>query len=114
MKLEKAIAVYGAIGFQFQGEPSIADANPQVRGQYRVGQLQLLTSGLQFTLIDFKGVERKTKPAGIKDPGSTRIPRRVADIDAAIAVFSKAGGAFISTGGKPVDLPAGADTLKAA
>jgi catechol 2,3-dioxygenase-like lactoylglutathione lyase family enzyme len=150
--LEKAIAFYGAIGFQFHGEPSTADANPQLRamvvvqdpagrfteivqpeklteaqaaatgnvvgvrvrfkvgdvesalklyrdtlgfheltplgqysgdagvldalgltsGQYRVGQLQVPASGLQFTLIDFKGVERKTKLAGIKDPGSTR------------------------------------------
>jgi hypothetical protein len=81
-------------------------------GQYRVGQLQVPTSGLQFTLIDFKGVERKTKLAGIKDPGSTRIQLRVADIDAAVAVLGKAGGAFISTGGKPLDLPAGANTLR--
>jgi hypothetical protein len=27
-------------------------------------------------------------------------------------VVNKAGGAFISTGGKPLDLPAGANTLK--
>ncbi|HWN40302.1 MAG TPA: glyoxalase, partial [Gammaproteobacteria bacterium] len=37
---------------------------------------------------------------------------RVADIDAAAAAIIKAGGTFISTGGKPLDLPAGNGTLK--
>jgi hypothetical protein len=37
---------------------------------------------------------------------------RVADIDAAVTALGKAGGAFISTGGKPLDLPAGPNTLK--
>ena len=91
---------------------AVLDALGLSGGQYRVGQLQVPTSGLQFTLIDFKGVERKTKLAGIKDPGSTRIQLRVADIDAAVAALGKAGGAFISTGGKPLDLPAGANTLR--
>jgi len=97
---------------QYSGDAAVLDALGLGGGQYRVGQLEVPTSGLQFTLIDFKGVERKTKLAAIKDPGSTRIQLRVADIDAAVAVFGKAGGAFISTGGKPVDLPAGANTLK--
>src|SRR5262249_16077066 len=78
----------------------------------RVGQLQVPGSGLQFTLIDFKGVERKTKLAGIQDPGCTRIQLRVADIDAAVAELGKSGGAFISTGGNSLDLPARANTIK--
>jgi catechol 2,3-dioxygenase-like lactoylglutathione lyase family enzyme len=97
---------------QYAGDTAVLDALGLNAGQYRVGQLQVPTSGLQFTLIDFKGVERKTKPAGIQDAGSTRIQVRVADIDAAVAALVKAGGAFISTGGKPLDLPAGANTLK--
>src|SRR5205814_8474037 len=36
--LEKAIAFYGAIGFQFQGEPSTADANPQLRAMFEIGR----------------------------------------------------------------------------
>jgi hypothetical protein len=97
---------------QYGGDAAVLDALGLGCGRYRVGQLQVPTSGLQFTLIEFKGVERKTKLAGIKDPGSTRIQLRVADIDAAVAVLGKAGGAFISTGGKPLDLPAGANTLR--
>jgi predicted enzyme related to lactoylglutathione lyase len=97
---------------QYSGDAAVLDALGLSRGQYRVGQLQVPTSGLQFTLIDFTGVERKTKVAGIKDPGSTRIQLRVADIDMAVAALGKAGGMFVSTGGKPLDLPAGANTLK--
>src|SRR5262245_42264020 len=39
--LEKAIAFYGAIGFQFQGEPSTADANPQLRAMFGLPESRL-------------------------------------------------------------------------
>jgi catechol 2,3-dioxygenase-like lactoylglutathione lyase family enzyme len=119
--VESALKLYrDSLGFhelaaigQFSSDAAVLDALGLSGGQYRVGQLQVPASGLQFTLIDFRGVERKTKVAGIKDPGSTRIQLRVADIDGAVAALAKAGGTFISTGGKPLDLPAGANTLKA-
>src|SRR5207249_10798478 len=38
--LDQAIAFYGAIGFQFQGEPSTADANPQLRSEEHTSELQ--------------------------------------------------------------------------
>lgn len=118
--VESSLKLYrDALGFrelaplgQYSGDAAVLDVLGLSGGQYRVGQLQVPASGLQFTLIDFRGVERKTMLAGIKDPGSTRIQLRVADIDAAVATLVKAGGAFISTGGKPLDLPAGANTLK--
>jgi catechol 2,3-dioxygenase-like lactoylglutathione lyase family enzyme len=118
--VESALKLYrDALGFheiapvgQYNGDAAVLDALGLSAGQYRVGQLQVPASGLEFTLIDFKDIERKTRLAGIKDPGSTRIQLRVADIDAAVAALGKAGGAFISTGGKPLDLPAGANSLK--
>src|SRR5262249_48626600 len=39
--LEKAIAFYGAIGFQFQGEPSTADTNPQLRAMFGLPDARL-------------------------------------------------------------------------
>ena len=48
----------------------------------------------------------------IGDPGATRIQLRVADIDAAAAALVEVGGTFVSTGGKPLDLPAGNRSLK--
>ena len=100
-----------AVG-EYRGDAAVLDALGLSGGQYRVGQLEVPTSGLQFTLIDFKGVDRKTVRSSIQDPGSTRIQLRVKDIDAAVAALSKAGGAFVSTGGKPLDLPAAQGTLK--
>jgi hypothetical protein len=38
---------------------------------------------------------------------------RGADVDAAVAALTQAGGTFISTGGKPLDVPVGDATLKA-
>jgi predicted enzyme related to lactoylglutathione lyase len=97
---------------EFGGDAAVLDVLGLKGGQYRVHQLQVPTSGLQFTLIDFRGVERKTVRAGVEDPGSTRIQLRVSDIEAAVAALGKAGGEFVSTGGKPLDLPAGQGTIK--
>jgi catechol 2,3-dioxygenase-like lactoylglutathione lyase family enzyme len=118
--VESSLKLYrDALGFhelapigQFGGTAAVLDVLGLSEGQYRVGQLQVPTTGLQFTLIDFKGVDRQKKLAGIEDPGSTRIQLRVADIDAAVAALGKFGGTFVSTGGKPLDLPAGQGVIK--
>src|SRR5262249_43395832 len=55
--LEKAIAFYGAIGFQFQGEPANADANPQLRAmfglpdarlRYQIGRAPSIAGGVEI------------------------------------------------------------------
>ena len=83
-------------------------------GQYRAAMLQVPTTGLMFELMDFKDVDRKTVHGRIQDPGSTRMQLQVRDVDAAIAALKQAGGAVQSTGGKSMDLPAGANTIKVA
>jgi len=80
--------------------------------QYRLARLTVPTSGLPFELIEWKGARPPAKPANLADPGSTRIQLRVANIDDAVAELVKAGGTFISTGGKPLDLPTANATLK--
>jgi catechol 2,3-dioxygenase-like lactoylglutathione lyase family enzyme len=98
---------------QYRDDAAVLDVLGLSGGQYRVGTLEVPTSGLQFTLIDFRGVERRTTRTGIEAPGSTRIQLRVANIDAAVAAVSNAGGAFVSTGGRPLELPAGQGVIKA-
>jgi catechol 2,3-dioxygenase-like lactoylglutathione lyase family enzyme len=84
-------------------------------GQYRVGMLEVPTSGLIFELIDFKGIDRTTIRGNIQDPGSTRIQLQVRDVDAAIDALKRHGGAVVSTGGTTVNLPGrGGATTKAA
>ena len=83
-------------------------------GQYRVGLLQVPTSGLVFEVMDMKGVERRNVEGRIQDPGSTRIQLQVSNVDAAIAAFAKFGGKVVSTGGRSLDLPVGDNKLKVA
>lgn len=102
----------GPIG-EYRNEPVVLDALGLSGGQYRVATLEVPNSGLQFTFIDFRGIDRQTRSARIADPGSTRTQLRVANVDAAAAALVKAGGAFVSTGGRPLDLPGGRAVLKA-
>lgn len=80
---------------------------------YRYAELIVPGSGLVLELIEFKDMRRRAARARLQDPNSTRIQLRVADIDAAAAAVVQAGGTFVSTGGKPVELPAGNSTLRA-
>ena len=117
----KAMSLYDALGLKVlraPGEPSgdaaVLGALGVDGGKYRVGLLQVPTSGFELRFIEFSGVDKKTVQGRIQDPGSTRMQLRVRDIDAAIAVFKRFGAEVVSTGGKPLDLPAGNNTLKVA
>jgi len=118
----EAMSLYGdALGLKVNrapGEPSgdaaVLGALGVDGGQYRVGLLQVPTSGFELRFIEFSGVDKKTVQGRVQDPGSTRMQLRVRDIDAAIAVFKRFGAEVVSTGGKPLDLPAGNNTLKVA
>ena len=81
---------------------------------HRYVELVVPGSGLVLELIEFKDMRRSAQRARLQDAGSTRLQLRVADIDAAAAALVRAGGEFVSAGGRPLDLPAGDSTLKAA
>jgi catechol 2,3-dioxygenase-like lactoylglutathione lyase family enzyme len=119
--LERSLQLYqGALGLQgpteapqYTIDSNVAALLGVPRGtQWRSTTLTVPTSGLPIELIEFKGARRPDKPPRIQDAGSTRIQLRVADIDAALAALTQAGGTFMSTGGRPLDLPAGNRTLK--
>jgi catechol 2,3-dioxygenase-like lactoylglutathione lyase family enzyme len=119
--LERSLALYhDALGLAgaaqvppYFSEPTVLDLLGLPHDvQYRFTMLTVPTSGLQIELFEFKGGRPPARPAILANPGSTRMQLRVADIDAAVAALTKAGGTFISTGGKPLDLPAGNATLK--
>jgi catechol 2,3-dioxygenase-like lactoylglutathione lyase family enzyme len=120
--VDKTMSLYGdALGLKVNrapGEPSgdaaVLGALGVDGGQYRVGLLQVPTSGFELRFIEFSGVDKKTVQGRVQDPGSTRMQLRVRDIDAAIAVFKRFGGEVVSSGGKPLDLPAGNNTLRVA
>jgi predicted enzyme related to lactoylglutathione lyase len=86
--------------FDVRGEPSA------------VATLQVPTSGIVIELVEFANAKRVQ--GRIQDPGSTRMQLRVNDIDEAVAAFKRFGGEVVSTGGAPLDLPAGNGALKVA
>jgi catechol 2,3-dioxygenase-like lactoylglutathione lyase family enzyme len=119
--LERSLKLYqGALGLQgpteapqYTTDSSVSALLGLPRGtQWRYATLTVPTSGLPIELIEFKGARRPAEPPRIQDAGSTRIQLRVADIEAAVAALTQAGGTFMSTGGTPLDLPAGNRTLK--
>jgi len=98
----------------FGDNPAVLDALGLEDGQYRVGLQSVPSSGLIYDFVDFKGVQRNDVRGRIQDFGSTRVQLRVRDIEAAIAAFERFGGEVVSTGGKPLALPAGNSTLRVA
>ena len=99
---------------EFVDNPAVASAFGLPGMQFRFGMLKVPTTGLTFEVIDFKGVESKTVRGNLQDPGSTRIQMRVRDVDEAVAALTKVGGQVVSTGGKPLVIPAGQGQIKVA
>jgi catechol 2,3-dioxygenase-like lactoylglutathione lyase family enzyme len=121
--VDKALALYrDALGMKVRSVDEFKkdrDVNHMLGlnddGQYRVGMLEVPTTGLIFEVIDFKGVDRRTVRGNIQDPGSTRIQLQMRDVDGAIDVLKRHGGAVVSTGGTTVNLPGrGGATTKVA
>ena len=77
------------------------------RGKLRFMTLDVPGSPVVLELMEFTGIDRRTVNGSIQDPGSTRMQLQVRDLNAAIGAVVRAGGSVISTGGKPVELPAG-------
>ena len=99
---------------EFGNNDAVLRALGLAGGRYRVVQQNVPSSGLMYDFVDFDGIERRTVPGRIQDFGSTRVQLRVRDLDAAIATFERAGGKVVSTGGRPLSLPAGNSTLRVA
>lgn len=93
---------------------TVANALGVPGARYRFGMLRVPGSGLVFEVMEFAGVPRETLAGRIQDAGSTRIQLRVRDVDDTIAALAPFGGAVVSTGGQPLELPAGQRTLKVA
>jgi catechol 2,3-dioxygenase-like lactoylglutathione lyase family enzyme len=111
--VERAVALYrDALGLRGTVGPSTRDLALMKMlgvsgGQTRIAALEVPGSPVIFEFMEVSGVDRRTVSGSIQDPGSTRMQLRVRDLDAAMQAVVRAGGAVISTGGKPVELPAG-------
>jgi predicted enzyme related to lactoylglutathione lyase len=99
----------------FNGTPAFIQMLGLRGGMFRQAITQVPASGLFLQFIEFKDVERRQARGDIQDPGSTRIQLQVKDLDSAAKAIVAAGGRIVSSGGMPVQLPAGrGGTIKAA
>ena len=119
---EKAMQLYwDALGIRgltpgtFNSDKAVLDLLGVKGGQYRLSTAQVPTSGLRLDFLDFKNVERWAVRGSIQDPGSTRMQLQVRDVDEAVAMLKRDGGAVVSSGGTTVELPGrGGATTKVA
>lgn len=119
--VEQSMRLYrDALGLEVLSRPELRD-DPVVSAalgvggaEYRVGIMQVPTTGLVFEVIDYERIDRREVRGGLQDPGSTRIQLQVRDVDAAVAAFEEFGGAVVSTGGTPLELPIPNGTIKVA
>jgi catechol 2,3-dioxygenase-like lactoylglutathione lyase family enzyme len=118
--VDKAVALYrDALGLRPTAATPVSDdilltALGLARGGASASVLEVAGSGLLLELVQFNAKSRAVT-GRLQDPGSTRLQLQVRDLDAAVAAVVRAGGHVISTGGQPVELPAGRGTpIKAA
>jgi catechol 2,3-dioxygenase-like lactoylglutathione lyase family enzyme len=111
--LDRTVALYrDALGLRGNVGPAASDPAFMrmlgvSSGTVRMASFEVPASPVMIEFMEFSGIDRRTVDGSIQDPGSTRIQLQVRDLDAAIQAVVRAGGAVISTGGKPVELPAG-------
>jgi len=109
--VERSVAFYrDAIGFALVSPPAplIASAlvhqarsvSPQAAA--RAATFTIPGSEMQFTLVEFSGIEGKAFAQRLYDPGVTRFSIQVRDIDAAFARVKDKGVVVDTTGGAPV------------
>lgn len=67
--------------------------------EYRVNMTTIPGSSLILEFLELKGIERRTRPGRVQDPGSYRLALSVDSIDNAIEGLRKVGARVISTAG---------------
>ena len=111
--LEKAVAFYrDGIGFEVRGEPTNADANPQLRAMFglpdahlrqQIGRAPPTPGGVEIVEIP-RTDGQPAVAAKMGDPGAVMLMVIVRDIDAPLARLKKMGAPVVTTGGAPVKM----------
>ena len=109
--LDKSVAFYrDAVGFELASPPAPLTSSALVQhaknafpnSEARSASFTIPGSEMQFTLIEFAGVQGKPFTQRLYDPGVTRFSIQVRDIDKAFAGVKDKGITVDTTGGVPV------------
>ena len=102
------ISLRAAIGFnprptgKLGTNPTVANLIGLPGAQWRITHGNIPGTTLDFGLIEYSGVARAKMVAGAEDPGSPAFTMVVRDINAAVDLWTKAGGIVATSGGKPI------------
>jgi predicted enzyme related to lactoylglutathione lyase len=103
------VEFYRAIGFEVEGEPANADANPQLRAMFglpdarlrwQVGRAPSIQGGVE--IVEVTGADGRPVARRIQDPGTVMLLVFVRDVDATLARVTALGAPIVTRGGAPL------------
>jgi len=94
-----ALGIEGKSAAFTAGEGVMAMMGLPASVEYRVNMTTIPGSSLILEFLELKGIERRTRPGRVQDPGSYRLALIVDSIDSAIEGLRKSGARVISTAG---------------
>jgi catechol 2,3-dioxygenase-like lactoylglutathione lyase family enzyme len=83
----------------FAKDQTLAELTGVKGGEIRRSSLE---SPMQLEFLEFRGVDRTPLRTRILDPGSTKYPLRVHDLDSAISKLKSTGATVVSLNGEPI------------
>ena len=108
---DKTVAFYrNLLGFEaivgpsFNGDKLMADTAGTPGAQFRQSRLQVPGTSVSMSLIEFKGINRKSLSPRLQDPGMTMLQLMVRDLDSLLATLKTGGAAIVSVGGEAVTM----------
>jgi len=118
--LDKAVAFYrDGLGFEVQGEPGNADANPSLRNMFGLPDARLRwsvarTAGTRggVEIVEPSGAGGKALDRSPQDAGAVTLIVFVRDFDATLGRLKALGTPVVTSGGAPALLPFGAQKAR--
>jgi catechol 2,3-dioxygenase-like lactoylglutathione lyase family enzyme len=92
------------LGAAFNDNQAMAATAGAPGASFRQSTARIPGTAVPFTLIEFKGVERKALSGRTQDPGTTVLQLIVRDVTALTAKLKAAGVPIVTTGGVPVQV----------
>jgi catechol 2,3-dioxygenase-like lactoylglutathione lyase family enzyme len=92
------------LGAAFNDNQQMAATAGAPGASFRQSTARIPGTGVPFTLIEFRNIQRKMLSGRTQDPGTTVLQLTVKDLDALTAKLKAAGVPIVSTGGVPVQV----------
>jgi catechol 2,3-dioxygenase-like lactoylglutathione lyase family enzyme len=92
------------VGASFTDDKLMADTAGTPGAQFRQSKLQVPGASMPITLIEFKGINRKSLSSRLQDPGMSMLQVMVRDLDGLLKTLKAGGATIVSVGGEAVTM----------